>query len=120
MPWWRHISLMSPSSIAVSPVALDTTPNQTKKLLQQWWMPLLAFSLLCLFMWLTPPRSPILHARTPLETVAHNLGHAINSVWVGISLILLIIPSLFSSLVKKQVNPWAWRALDAILLDFLL
>ncbi len=93
---------------------------QAKSTIQKWWLPLLSVLLLCVMIGLTPPATPKHHARTLLDTVAHDLGHAINSVWVGISLILLIVPSLFATLRHKRLDLWAWRALDAILLDFLL
>lgn len=91
-----------------------------KSALREWWLPLLSLTLLCLLLWLTPGRTPTHAPRTILDVVAHNLGHSINSVWVGISLILLVVPSLISTLIHKRPDLWAWRALDAILLDFLV
>ena len=93
---------------------------QAKSIIQKWWLPLLSFLLLCVLIGLTPPVTPKGDPRTLLDTIAHNLGHAINSVWVGISLILLVIPSLFATFRQKRLDLWAWRALDAIFLDFLL
>lgn len=89
-------------------------------IVRQWWLPLLSLFILSISIGLTPPRNPIIHKRTPLEVVAHNLGHSINSVWVGVSLILLIVPSLVAWWVHQRPDMWAWRALDAILLDFLM
>ncbi len=88
-------------------------------LLQAFWPPLTALAVLIFAVALTPPQSRVVHARTPLEWVAHDLGHAINSVWIGIGLILLIVPSLVARFKHRSRDPWAWRALDAILLDFL-
>lgn len=91
-----------------------------KSTLQKWGMPLLSVAVLCVLMALTPPPTPHHAPRTLLDTVAHDLGHAINSVWVGISLILLVVPSLVSTLIHRRPDVWAWRALDAIFLDFLV
>ncbi|PQV62611.1 PAP2 superfamily protein [Abditibacterium utsteinense] len=93
---------------------------QAHPTIQKWWLPLLSVFLLCVLMGLTPPATPKHDPRTLLDTIAHNLGHAINSVWVGISLILLVVPSLISTWVHKRPDLWAWRVLDAILLDFLM
>jgi membrane-associated phospholipid phosphatase len=93
---------------------------QTEKLLLKFWMPLLAFVVLGVASALTPPRNPLIPSPTPLQNFAHNLGHSINSVWVGIGLILLVVPSLVEAIVYKRSNPWAWRAMDAVFLDFLV
>ncbi|PQV62825.1 hypothetical protein B1R32_12137 [Abditibacterium utsteinense] len=97
---------------------MKTSPFRT--VLRKWWLPPLSFVLLVALMALTPPRIPFPHPRTGPENVAHDLGHTINSVWMGISHILLVVPSWVATFLHKRPDLWAWRALDAVLLDFLL
>lgn len=96
--------------IARSPASSATT-------WQKYRLPLGFLALMSVMIALTPPQNPLGHARAPLEWVAHYLGHGINSVWIGVSLLLLALPSLWQTFVFKRSDLWAWRALDAIWLD---
>ena len=87
-------------------------------ILREYWPPIVAFLVLLVVLPLTTPGVNYPHEPTKLEVAAHYLGHIINSVWVGVGLLLLVIPSL-AALKKGKHDDWAWYALDAIALDFL-
>lgn len=100
-----------------APTFLALTPAATA--LRNIVVPLVAFVALLLALSCTTPGSGGPNAQTPLEMFAHHLGHEINSIWVGVGLLALVIPSLVARS-RGQIDTWAWRALDAIMLDFLV
>lgn len=102
------ISLQSPSLTSWSGFAA-----------RQFALPCVAFVALLAMLACTTPGAIQPHASSTLELFAHHLGHEINSIWVGISLLLLVIPSLIARS-RRLRDDWAWHALDAILLDFLI
>lgn len=53
------------------------------------------------------------------EVISHHIGHELNSIWVGIGVLAILIPSLVT-IFRRKADPWAWRILDAVLLDFLI
>lgn len=86
---------------------------------RRYWPALLALSLLVLVCNFNLWNDPVRARQTRPELLAHHLGHSINSVWVGISILMLALPSLWAA--RRGIrDPWVWRVMDAALLDFLL
>ncbi len=94
-------------------------PRTARSLGRHFWLPIAALTLLVLVcnfnVWddFNPAR------QTRPELLAHDLGHGINSVWVGISILLLVVPSLWVTR-RGGRDVWAWRVMDAVLLDFII
>jgi membrane-associated phospholipid phosphatase len=110
--------LMTQPYLASSALTTNS-PSPALRFTKSYWLPLLSFAILCLAVSLTPNKDSHIHYQTKPELLAHALGHWVNSVWVGIGLILLIIPSLIATYRYQKPDQWAWRAVDAIFLDFL-
>lgn len=108
---------------------MTSSPGGTRtreRLTARDWPPLAAFAALLAMLAGTPTIDPHPAWQDGLEVFAHHLGHEINSVWVGVSLLLLVVPALIAvvrrdqSLDRASRVLWAWRAVDAILLDVLI
>jgi membrane-associated phospholipid phosphatase len=91
---------------------------------QNLWLPGVSMAALCVALAFTPAQDASPGVDFPIETLAHHLGHELNSLWVAASLLLLIIPSLLLTWKARRAGlraraVWAWRAVDIALLDFL-
>lgn len=97
--------------------------NLNKSLLRAWLatyrMPLLAFALLTLSVNFNVWDDHDPARRALPEVFGTHLGHEINSVWVGIGILLLVTPSLLAW-ARSERDVWVWRVLDAVALDFLV
>lgn len=110
---------MSPYSKTLPAFRLKAMLLRVPVMLRNSWPPLVAAALMLVLLAFTPDHDLTPGFRPPVEIFASTLGHSVNSIWVGISMLLLIVPSLVRTFGHKQRDPWAWRALDAALLDFL-
>ncbi len=86
------------------------------------WLPAVALAALSVAVAFTPAQDNSPGVDTPLEKLAHHLGHEINSIWVGLGLILLVVPSILEARRPdaRRRGEWAWRALEAVLLDLIV
>jgi membrane-associated phospholipid phosphatase len=82
-------------------------------------LPLAAITILAVVTELRLGVNPAFTGTSPLEIASHHIGHELNSIWVGIGLLAIVIPSIVA-LAQRKADPWVWRVLDAILLDFLV
>jgi membrane-associated phospholipid phosphatase len=87
--------------------------------LKSYWPPLTAFVLMTALVCVNPFYDLNHKVITPAEQLSLYLGHAVNSIWIGMSLFALILPALPSQ-APQAIQLWAWRAFDAILVDFLV
>lgn len=97
----------------------ESAKARARDFLRRFWLPLLALAVLVLVCNFNVWTDPVRARQTPPELFAHHLGHSINSIWVGISILLLVVPSLWAA--RRGIrDPWAWRVMDALVMDFLI
>ena len=102
-----------------SAVKLDLDGSAWRPRLSGFRVPLAALAFLEAMLSVTVPYKVVEHPRGPLEIFAHYLGHEINSIWVGMSLVALAMPALLQFWRRGENPIWAWRAVDAVLLDYI-
>jgi membrane-associated phospholipid phosphatase len=92
---------------------------QREKKMQWLWFGV-AFVALLLACWLTPNHD--INGKNTVdifERMAHNLSHAINSVWVGLSLLMLLVPAAVRSF-KAKFDATVWWVPSAIVVTVLV
>jgi len=115
-----HVTSPTGTSSSTSP---PDSPLARPSGWRDWSLPALALIALGGALLLTPGRDLSPGSDLPIERFAHNLGHAINSAWVVVSLAMLVLPSLWQWLspAGRRARPaWAMRAALAIALEGLL
>jgi len=83
------------------------------------WLPSVFIMLMTVAVAFTTADPPGTLVKSPLAVAGHHLGHELNSIWVGIGLLLMVIPGLRAR-ARGESGEWAWRCLDAIVCDFLV
>lgn len=103
----------------IAEVGVESAEAGASGFLRRFWLPILALAVLVLVCNFNVWTDPVRARQTPPELFAHHLSHSINSIWVGVSILLLVVPSLWAA--RRGIrDPWAWRVMDAVILDFLI
>src|SRR5437762_656001 len=103
----RNARMMNSQSLFSDTAYPASFANRVAQGIRSHAVPLVAIAVLTVLSGFNVGVIPHSDGQSPLEWANHHIGHELNSIWVGVSLLALFIPAVVARFKGKR-DRWIW------------